>query len=165
MLTLKDKKKYVLIFVLIIIADQVSKFFIKANFELQPYKAIKVIKDIITLRYVQNQGAVWGLFSDPAHSIIPKIITGLSLVALVVVLYYFLKLKSECAWELTSLSFIIGGAVGNVTDRLIQGYVVDFLDVKIINYHWPTFNIADSFISMGVVLLVLSIWRGKCSQF
>lgn len=165
MLTLTDKKKYVLIFVLIIIADQVSKFFIKAHFELNPYKSIKVLKDIVTIIYVKNQGAVWGLFSDPSNTVIPKIITGLSMVALIIVLYYFLKLKAECAWELTSLSFIIGGAVGNATDRLIQGYVVDFLDVKIINYHWPTFNVADSFISMGVCLLILSIWRGKCSQF
>ncbi|MCU0290176.1 MAG: signal peptidase II [Acidobacteria bacterium] len=164
MLTLKDKKKYVLIFVLIIIADQVSKFFIKANFQSQPYKVIQVITDFFTIRYVQNQGAVWGLFSD-SHSIVPKIITGFSIIALFIILYYFLKLKSECAWELTALSFVIGGAVGNITDRIIQGYVVDFLDVKIINYHWPTFNIADSFISIGVVLLILSIWRGKCSQF
>ncbi|HLP62386.1 MAG TPA: signal peptidase II [Candidatus Deferrimicrobium sp.] len=165
MLTLKDKKKYVLIFVLIIISDQVSKFFIKANFELQPYKVIKVITDILTIRYVQNQGAVWGLFSDPSYSLIPKIITGFSIIALLIILYYFLKLKAECTWELMSLSFIIGGAVGNITDRIIQGYVVDFLDIKIINYHWPTFNIADSFISIGVILLILSIWRGKCSQF
>lgn len=165
MLTLKDKKKYVLIFVLIIISDQITKFLIKANFELQPYKVIKVITDIFTIRYVQNQGAVWGLFSDSSHTLIPKIITILSMAALIVILYYFLKLKAECVWELISLSFIIGGAVGNITDRLIQGYVVDFLDVKIINYHWPTFNIADSFISIGVIFLILSIWRGKCSQF
>ena len=165
MLTLKDKKRYVLIFVLIIISDQITKFFIKANFELHPYKVIKVISDVFTIRYVQNQGAVWGIFSDSPHSLIPKLITILSMAALVVILYYFLKLKSECTLELISLSFIIGGAVGNITDRLIQGYVVDFLDVKIINYHWPTFNIADSFISMGVILLIFSIWRGKCSQF
>ena len=163
--TLTDKKKYVLIFALIIIADQVSKFIVKANFEMQPYKIITVIKDIFSIRYVQNQGAVWGLFSDPAHTLIPKIITAFSVFALVIVLYYFLKLKGECTLELTSLSFIIGGAVGNITDRIIQGYVVDFLHVIIVRYHWPTFNIADSFISMGVILLVLSIWRGKCTQF
>jgi signal peptidase II len=59
----------------------------------------------------------------------------------------------------------MGGALGNIIDRLYQGYVVDFLDVFIKNYHWPTFNIADSFITIGVILLIISIWRGKCTQF
>lgn len=166
-MTLTDKKKYLLIFTLIIIADQVSKFFIKVHFNPNPYKFITVITDFFTIRYVENRGAVWGLFSDASQSIVPKIITGLSMIALVIVLYYFLKLKAECKWELVSLSFIIGGAVGNNIDRIVQGYVVDFLDVlvPIIKYHWPTFNVADSFISIGVVILIISIWRGKCTQF
>ncbi len=164
-MTLKDKKKYVLIFSLIILADQVTKFIIKANFESAPYKVIRVINDFFTIRYVRNQGAVWGIFSNTAHTFILKIITALSLAALVIVVYYFLKLEARCKWELTSLSFIIGGAVGNITDRIIQGYVVDFLDVMIGTYHWPTFNVADSFISIGVILLIISIWRGKCTRF
>jgi signal peptidase II len=164
-LTLKDKRKYLLIFTLIIIADQVAKFFIKVTFHSNPYKVITVIKDIFTIRYVENSGAVWGIFSDAAHTIIPKVITVLSLVALVIVIYYFLKLTAVCRWELVSLSFIIGGAVGNLIDRVVQGYVVDFLDVLIGTYHWPTFNVADSFISIGVTLLIISIWRGKCTQF
>jgi len=165
-LTLKDKKKYVLIFTLIIVFDQITKFIIKAYFEPDAfYKSIPVIKDFFTIRYVKNQGAVWGIFSNPSHSIVPKLITVLSMVALVIVIYYFLKIHAKCAWELVSLSFIIGGAVGNIIDRIIQGYVVDFLDVYIKNFHWPTFNVADSFISIGVVILIISIWRGKCIQF
>ncbi|MCP5101838.1 MAG: signal peptidase II [bacterium] len=164
-MTLKDKKKYVLIFTLIILADQISKFIIKAEFASQPYKVITVLKNLFTIRYVQNQGAVWGIFSDASHTIIPKIITGLSITALVIVIYFFLKLQSVCKWELTSLSFIIGGAVGNIIDRIVQGYVVDFLDVIIGTYHWPTFNVADSFITIGVIILIISIWRGKCTQF
>jgi len=108
---------------------------------------------------------VWGIFSNPSHSIIPKLITVLSAVALVIVIYYFLKIHAKCVWELVSLSFIIGGAVGNIIDRIVQGYVVDFLDVYIKNLHWPTFNVADSFISIGVIILIISIWRGKCTQF
>lgn len=164
-MTLTDKKKYLLIFTLIIIADQVSKFIIKVHFNPNPYKFITVIKGVFTIRYVENRGAVWGLFSDASHSAVPLIITGLSMIALVVVIYYFLKLKAECKWELVSLSFIIGGAVGNNIDRIVQGYVVDFLDVLIGTYHWPTFNVADSFISIGVTILIFSIWRGKCTQF
>lgn len=164
-MTLKDKKKYLLFFALIVIADQVSKYLIKADFAGNPYKVVPVIKNFFTLRFVKNQGAVWGIFSDPSHTLMPKIITGLSILALTVVFYFFLKIAADCRWELLALSFIMGGALGNIIDRIMQGYVVDFIDILIINYHWPTFNIADSFISIGVILLIISIWRGKCTQF
>ena len=164
-MTLVNKKKFVLLFSLIIITDQVAKIIIQSIFNPERHKVITVIKDFFVIRYVENKGAVWGIFSQSSSTIIPKIITVLSLVALVVVIYFFLKLEGKCVLELTSFSFIIGGAVGNIIDRLLQGYVVDFLDVFIKEYHWPTFNVADSFISIGVVLLIISIWRGKCTQF
>lgn len=150
---------------MIIILDQASKLMIQAVFSDNPYKVITVFKNFFLIRYVENKGAVWGIFSQSTSVVIPKIITILSLLALVVVIYFFLKLESQCVLELTSLSFVMGGALGNIIDRLYQGYVVDFLDVIIKDYHWPTFNIADSFITMGVILLVISIWRGKCTQF
>lgn len=56
----------------------------------------------------------------------------------------------------------MGGAVGNIVDRFLLGYVVDFIDIYIKSYHWPTFNIADSFISIGIVLLLISVLRNKC---
>lgn len=164
-MTLYNKKKYIVIFSLIIIIDQVSKLIIQSIFNENPYKVITVIKKFFMFRYVENKGAVWGIFSQSNSVIIPKIITALSIVALIVVIYFFLKLESKCTFELISLSFIIGGAIGNIIDRVYQGYVVDFLDVYIKSYHWPTFNVADSFISIGVFILVISIWRGKCTQF
>jgi signal peptidase II len=164
-LTLENKKKYVVIFSLIIILDQASKIVIQSIFNDNPYKVIHVIKNFFLIRYVENKGAVWGIFSQSSNTIIPKLITIFSLAALVIVIYFFLKLESKCKFELTSLSFIIGGAVGNLIDRLIQGYVVDFLEVYVKNFRWPTFNVADSFISIGVILLIISIWRGKCTQF
>ena len=164
-MTLTNKKKYLLIFSLIVIVDQISKIMIQSHFHSHPFKIVKVIPDFFILRYVENRGAVWGMFSQTANAWIPKVITGLSIVALLVVLYFFLKLRSHCALELTSMAFIIGGAVGNIIDRLYQGYVLDFLDIFIKQHHWPTFNVADSFISIGVFLLIISIWRGKCTQF
>lgn len=154
-----------MIFSLIIILDQASKIVIQSIFNDNPYKVIHVIKNFFLIRYVENKGAVWGIFSQSSNTIIPKLITIFSLAALVIVIYFFLKLESKCAFELTSLSFIIGGAVGNLIDRLKQGYVVDFLEVYVKNFRWPTFNVADSFISIGVILLIISIWRGKCTQF
>ncbi|UCH96579.1 MAG: signal peptidase II [Candidatus Aminicenantes bacterium] len=164
-MTLKNKKKYIAIFSTIIILDQVSKLIVQSIFKGDPYKVIQVIKNFFLIRYVENKGAVWGIFSHSNSVVIPKLITILSIVALVVVIYFFLKLQAKCTFELVSLSFIIGGAVGNIMDRLYQGYVVDFLDVYIKSYHWPTFNIADSFITIGVIILIISIWRGKCTQF
>ena len=164
-MTLRNKKKYIAIFSIIIILDQAAKFIVQTIFNGDPYKVITVIKDFFMIRYVENKGAVWGIFSQSTSVVIPKVITILSILALIVVIYFFLKLESQCNHELTSLSIVIGGALGNIIDRLYQGYVVDFLDVYIKNYHWPTFNIADSFISIGVIILIISIWRGKCTQF
>ncbi len=161
-----NKKKYITFFALIIIIDQISKFIVKYYFKGENiYREIPVIKGFFNIRFTQNDGAVWGIFSNSPHAFIPIIITSLSIIALIIVIYYFLKIDTKCVLELTSLSFIIGGAVGNIIDRILQGYVVDFLDVFIKNYHWPTFNVADSFITVGVIMIIISIWRGKCIQF
>jgi len=159
-LTLYLKKKFLLISSLIIIADQISKFLIKSNLNL--YEKINIINGFFQIKYIRNSGAVWGLFSNSPNSLIPKLITLLSIIALIIVLFYFLKIESSCILELTSLSLIMGGALGNLVDRVTQGSVVDFLEFYIGKYHWPTFNVADFFISTGVILLIFSLWRGKC---
>lgn len=162
---LQNKKKYAAIIASIIILDQLTKFIIVSIFDRDPYKAVHVIKSFFSIRYVENSGAVWGIFSESPHSIMPLIITIFAISAFLLVGYFFHKLQYTCVLELTSLSFIMGGAVGNIIDRLSQGYVVDFIDFFVKNYHWPTFNVADSFISVGVGLLIIAIWRGKCTQF
>lgn len=162
-MNLKAKRKYLFIFCAIILADQVSKLVVKSTLDL--YGGIEVIKGFFQVIHVQNSGAVWGILSNHPNVLVSRIITVLSMLAIGLVFYYFIKMKPECTLELTALSFIIGGAGGNLIDRLTQGYVVDFLDVYIKNAHWPTFNVADSFITIGVILLIVSIWRGKCFQF
>lgn len=160
---IKNKKIYILFTGIIIIADQITKFIIKSNFNL--YEQLDVIKNFFRIIYIKNSGAVWGLFSNQKGSVIPVIITILSISALLIVIYIFLKTNSECKLELISLSFISGGAIGNIIDRITQGFVVDFIEIYIKSYRWPTFNIADSFISVGIFLLIISIWKGKCKQF
>lgn len=160
---LKSKKRYFLIFCAIIIADQVAKLIIKANVGL--YEQIVVIKGFFHITQVRNTGAVWGILSGHPNPVVSLVITGLSIAALVVVFCFFLKLESHCVFELTSFSFIIGGALGNLIDRVTRGYVIDFIDMFIKKHHWPTYNVADSFITIGVILLIISIWRGKCTQF
>jgi signal peptidase II len=152
-----------LIFSIIILVDHVAKFLIKSHVAL--YEQIVVIKGFFHITQVRNTGAVWGILSDHPNPTISLIITGLSIIALIVVFIFFLKLESHCVFELTSLSFIIGGAFGNLIDRVARGYVIDFIDMFIKSHHWPTYNIADSFITVGVIILIISIWRGKCTQF
>lgn len=159
-MTTMNKKLFLFISLMIILADQVSKYIIKTSLSL--YQSVPVMGDFFQIIHVQNRGAIWGIFSKQSDWLVQKIITGFSILALVIVVYFFLKLKHECRLELLSLSFIAGGAIGNIVDRLYQGFVVDFLDFHIIGYHWPTFNIADSFISVGVFLMVISVWKGKC---
>lgn len=148
---------------MIILVDQIAKFIILQKVPL--YDRIEVIRGFFQVTHVHNSGAVWGIFSNHPRVLVSKIITVLSLAALFIVFYYFFRIQAKCYLELTSLSFIIGGALGNITDRIKQGYVVDFLDFYIKDAHWPTFNLADSFITVGVIILVISIWRGKCTQF
>ncbi|MFC2155539.1 signal peptidase II [Acidobacteriota bacterium] len=161
--SLVNKKKYLLIFTVIIILDQVTKLIINSNLAL--YDRVEVIKGFFQFTHVRNSGAVWGILSNHPAQWVSLVITNLSIMALVIVFYFFLKLEATCTLELTALSFVIGDALGNNIDRVIRGYVIDFIDMYIKSHHWPTYNIADSFITIGVILLIISIWRGKCIQF
>ena len=121
-----------------------------------------MIKGFFQISHIRNTGAIWGILSNHPNIAVSKVITALSIIALVVMIYFFLKIEPKCKLELISISFIIGGAVGNIADRILKGYVIDFFDFYVKNLHWPTFNVADLFITIGVILLAISIWRGEC---
>jgi signal peptidase II len=89
------------------------------------------------------------------------VLAAASVVALALVVYYFVKTPGGDGLMLTALSLILAGAVGNNLDRLVRGSVVDFLDLYARGWHWPAFNVADSCISIGAVLLVIVILRRK----
>ncbi|MCJ7523608.1 MAG: signal peptidase II [Candidatus Aminicenantes bacterium] len=158
---LHKKKSYLLVILAIIAVDQASKWLVTRFMPLDTVR--NVIKGCFRLWHVRNSGAVWGLFSGHDGSLVPGIITALALAALLVVSFFFLRADSHSRLELTSYTLILGGALGNVIDRLRLGYVVDFLDAYIKSQHWPTFNVADSCITIGVLLLALAMWRGKCT--
>ena len=158
---LKNKKPYLFIILAIIALDQVSKWLVVKFIPLDTIK--DVIKGCFRLWHIRNSGAVWGFFSGHDGGLVPMIITTLAIAALLIVAFFFLRADSRSRLELTSYTFILGGALGNITDRLRLGYVVDFLDAYVKFQHWPTFNVADSCISIGVLLLALSLWRGKCT--
>ncbi|HNZ40611.1 MAG TPA: signal peptidase II [Clostridia bacterium] len=132
--------------ILIIAADQLSKFFIVSNFQLGD--SIKIIDGFLYITHTRNTGAAWGIFGE--HTEYLAIFSVVATIALVVMLLY---MKRACG--AFSLALIIGGAVGNAIDRIRLGWVVDFIDAYIFGYDFPAFNVADSAITAGVFLLII----------
>jgi len=133
---------------------------LKAGERLQfRYREIEVVPGFWRHIYVRNNGAAWGMFSKQSESFrIPFFIT-VSIVAMGFVMSIFRKLRDDQTLLIVTLSFIVAGAIGNFVDRMRFGYVVDFIDWYITwggrDRHWPTFNIADVWISCGVTLMIV----------
>ncbi len=159
-MSIKDKKFYLFILLAIVAVDQFSKWLVARAVALD--HTVDVIKGFFRIWHVRNSGAIWGFFQGHGNKLVPMIITALAIIALLIVSYFFLRTPGSQRLELSAYAFIMGGALGNIIDRLRLGFVVDFLDARIGTYHWPTFNCADSCITIGVLLLAWSIWRGKC---
>ncbi len=139
--------------------DRWTKALIQKRFGLN--ESISVIDGFFNITYVRNTGVAFGIFdplSLPAKSVLLSVFTAF---AVVVVITYSVRSPLRNRLLQIALSLILGGAVGNLYDRLAYGYVVDFLEFYIGAYHWPSFNIADSAISIGVALLALEILRDE----
>lgn len=120
------------------------------------HDSIVVVKDFFYITYVRNTGAAWSMFADKTWMLI--------LVSLVIIFFivgYVLKNRPKNKLEIIGYSLILGGSIGNLFDRIIYGYVIDFLDFYIFGYDYPIFNLADTFIVIGVLLLVIYTWRCK----
>ncbi|MBN2345874.1 MAG: signal peptidase II [Candidatus Aminicenantes bacterium] len=156
-MTLGNKRPYLLLMLAIIVADQASKWLLVKRLPLEGTR--DVIGGFFRLWHVRNSGAVWGFFSGHDHRLVPTLITLLAIGALLVVAVFFARADRGARLELLAYAFILGGALGNIIDRLRLGYVVDFIDLYVGNWHWPTFNVADSCITIGVLLLALTLLR------
>lgn len=133
---------------LIILADQLSKFYI-TNF-LKVGESFYLIKGIFHLTYVQNTGAAFGIFSGRQ-----TLFSILAFITIFIIIFSYRKIKSESFLINLGLAFILGGAIGNLLDRLTIGTVIDFLDFQI----WPVFNLADSFICVGAGIVILAFLK------
>jgi len=124
---------------------------------------IPVIPGLFSLWHVRNPGAAFGLFAAaPAGFRIPFLI-GVAILALVVVTGMYLRQGHESRSLRFGLATLAGGAAANLLERVLTGEVVDYLDLYVGRYHWPTFNLADIAINVGVGLLLLDAWRGRRS--
>ncbi len=147
-----------------LLADLSVKYVVKNS--IQPGETVSVINGFFNLVHVHNTGVAFSLFGRVDPSIInPVLITINS--AVLIFLIFLLFRKDPLIEPRLALGLITGGALGNLTDRIINGYVTDFLDIYVGRYHWPAFNLADVFITSGIVLFFiftfLTIPRGKKS--
>jgi signal peptidase II len=143
----------------IVIVDQVTKVIVDRTMPL--YHSIPIIDGFFNLTYVRNTGAAFGIFAG-AHEVfrLPFLI-GVSVLAIGFILLMLKRLRADATGLITAFAFILGGAVGNLIDRIVYGEVIDFLDVYWSGYHWPAFNIADSFITIGVAITVFYVIKAK----
>ena len=142
---------------LIILLDRLTKLWVERHIEVG--RAIVVLPRIFRITHVLNTGAAFSLFENLNPVAVRTLLIAFSVVSVAVVLGLLYKLGR--AWSLTavSLALILGGALGNLYDRIHYAHVVDFLEVHIVHYHWPDFNIADSAIVIGACLLLLEMLR------
>ena len=138
--------------------DQATKLTIDAKFQL--YESIAIIPAFFNLTYVHNTGAAFSFLSE-AGGWQRWFFAALAIIMSTIMTIWLTRLKENETLLAVSLSLILGGAMGNLIDRLFYGYVIDFLDVYYGTYHWPAFNIADSAITIGVALMLIDSFRSQ----
>lgn len=149
-------KKIYITAIIIFIIDQISKVVISTYLSLN--ETIRVIKNFFYITYINNTGASFGILKNSKVLLIL-----LSIIALIILVRYTNSFKNTKN-NILGLGFLMGGIIGNLADRLLFGYVRDFLNFYIIGYDFPIFNIADIFIVLGVFILIISIIRGEDSN-
>jgi len=150
------KPRYTLFTILTVVGlllDQVTKLYIDRGMQL--FDSIPVLTNFFHITYVRNRGAAFSFLSDASWRL--PFFIGISVVAAIVILIAFHKLRDDQKLAQVSLAMIFSGAIGNLIDRLRLGEVIDFLDAHWYQHHWPAFNVADSLICVGVFLLALDM--------
>jgi signal peptidase II len=151
----KDNFLFILTSLLVIGVDQASKFIISGS--IGYYDSIPVIDGIVNLVHVRNRGMAFGLMNRPDAGISFYFLVAVTIIAILLILFWFAKIKHEDRRMLFGLSLILGGAIGNLIDRIRIKEVIDFVDICIGSHHWPAFNVADSAITVGTLLIALNI--------
>lgn len=141
-------KKIAIISLICIVIDQIIKIVVTTNLEFA--HSINVITNFFRITYLQNTGAAWSILSG--NRIFLVMIT---LIALIIIYYFFIKNQKLTNTENIFYGILIGGILGNLIDRIKFGYVIDYLDFNIFSYHYPVFNFADICIVISIIILVL----------
>jgi signal peptidase II len=146
----------------IVLWDQLTKLYVDAA--MWPHQSIIVIENYFDITYVRNPGGAFGLFAQGNRGIVRPLLLGLSAVAVMIIFLIYRSTPPDRVLVRLAFSLIMGGALGNLIDRLRFDEVIDFLDVHWSHYHWPAFNIADAAITVGVALLCWDLLFGKAPK-
>jgi signal peptidase II len=161
----QDRRGWLLgISALVILLDRLTKYWVSHHVE--EGDAIVVIRRVFRITHVRNPGAAFSMFTESTRpEVVRWVLSGFSIVAAAIVVFAILRFGRRMTPMMIALALILGGTIGNLWDRLRWGLVTDFLEVQIIHYHWPDFNVADSAIVVGGILLVLdALFSGHGQQ-
>ena len=136
----------------VVALDQTTKWYVQHAFRL--YQSMPILDSFFSITYLRNPGGAFGLLAGYSSAIRIPFFVAVSGIAVGVLLYFLRQVSSSQPLLLFALSGILGGAIGNFIDRASFGEVVDFLDFHWHGYQWPPFNVADSFITIGTVILL-----------
>jgi signal peptidase II len=159
----RDRRIWMLVIAAVVIAvDRWTKQWVGKRLGLG--QAIVVVPNVFRITHVLNTGAAFSMFENMNEHTVRNLLVAFSVVAVIVVLVLLWKLGKAFTMTSVALALILGGAVGNLYDRVMYSHVVDFLEVHIVHYHWPDFNVADSCIVIGACLLLLEMLRPQKNE-
>jgi len=148
------RNKYYAIAFIVLLLDYLTKWVVRVK--LDPLQPLELIPGFLRFAYWENSGVAFGLFDAVESVWKPYVLAAMAVVAVVVILVYSAHMPPERKLLQVSLAIITGGVLGNCVDRIIRGYVIDFIDFHIHDsFYWPTFNAADSAITIGIALLLI----------
>ena len=147
-------KKILIISLVVLFIDIITKYVAYMCFQ----TPISIISNIFRLSYAINTGAAWSMLSN--HTILINMIS----IVILFIIYRYSRRFEVNNRNILAFSFIYGGILGNLLNRLFTSYVIDFIDIKIFNYDYPVFNIADSAIVIGIILLIVAIIKGEDNE-
>ena len=139
----------------VVVLDQISKLIVARTIPI--YQSVPVINGFFDLVHIRNRGMAFGLMNRPGSDLSFYVLVAATIGAIVLLVFWFSRLKQEESRIILGFSLILGGAVGNLIDRLRLREVIDFLDFYIGPYHWPAFNAADSAITVGTFWVAINL--------
>ena len=150
------KKKVMIFSIILLLIDQISKIILDKVLVLG--KSYTVLDRFLYITKAYNNGVSFSMLSGKRALIIV-----ISL-AVMIFLYFYMKKFKENKKNIIAFSLVFGGLFGNLIDRIIHGHVIDFIDFYVFNYNYPIFNLADSFICIGIIMLLYSIYMGEDNE-
>ncbi len=147
----------------IVIADHITKWLVRTM--LDPSRPFEIVPGHLRFSYVENTGVAFGLFNGVESAWKPVILCALAVAAVAGIIFYSSRMPRDRILLHMALAICMGGIVGNFIDRIMRGHVVDFIELHIHEaFYWPNFNIADSAITIGVVLFVIDAIKNPSAE-